>query len=127
MSAHHEQAMGEPQLLAAARALEAILTARVPGQCVDRQRPGTGGDGRRASCPGGEGRRGGRSAVVSVDADTAVARAYARVLEARYPGTRWLPVEASEFDAKARAGKPVRCLAPPQDVERCLRDDEKEG
>ena len=46
---------------------------------------------------------------------TAVTRALAAIMERRYPGTVWLPVEAAQLDSATGAGKVVRRLAAPQD------------
>jgi hypothetical protein len=62
---------------------------------------------------------GAQVAISRPDATAAVARAFARVMAARYPGTSWLPVEPARSDDRfvVPARKVVRLLPGPADMD----------
>jgi hypothetical protein len=48
---------------------------------------------------------------------SAVGREFARILESRHPGTRWLPVEPTNRYAPSRTGERVLVLPVPKDLD----------
>jgi hypothetical protein len=48
---------------------------------------------------------------------SAVGREFARILESRHPGTRWLPVEPTNRDAPSGTGELVLVLPVPKDLD----------
>jgi hypothetical protein len=49
------------------------------------------------------------------EARSAVARTFASIMQARHPGSTWLPVEATDGNAPTRTGKLVHVLPTPDD------------